>query len=522
MQKTKNYLKAFFAFCKTKIEQIENLPGSSLYYYGFFIFIILLRSLLEDFSANTGISLIMHLHFVFYYHAVFLAIVCVLKVFSDEAINKIFQISSICFSFVLIGPVIDILVFGLRVSRITYYQKAQMGELAARYLTFFGSYSGTGATPGIRIHLLLIILSVGCYIFIKKGRKFAPAAFATIISYTILFVSSIFPLISEKYVNWPYSDKLMSILFFQISLFFATILLLISNRKLAVSVFKDGRYLRVFYYFSLIGMGLAIGFRHNQNILFAYFLPVVFQLFLCLLLAIFFSIVSNNRADLNIDKVCNKDRPLIDNKISVDDYQIFGYVCLALSLAGAAIISYRALFFIFLFIAVYYFYSMPPLRLKRVTFFSKLAISLNSLFMVLLGYSMYLSPDNNGYFSFKSFPVEYIWFFLVFTFAANFIDIKDYEGDKRENIKTLPVVLGLEKAKKLIGVFFAFPFLFIAFYEPDFTLYCILFSLINYRIINAGDYNENKLFYSFLTGIVLLIYSIVTSEPGKGFLFMVS
>jgi 4-hydroxybenzoate polyprenyltransferase len=520
MEKEKKNLKQWLSFPGACIEKIENLEGSWFYFYVFFLFIIFLRCLIEEFSANTGISLTMHLHFVLYYHSVFLGILCVLKIFTRENIEKIFKVSSLAFNLIIAGPVIDICLSGTRATRILYYFEISFEEMIRRYLSFFGAYNGYGATPGIRFHLFLIISLIGVYVFLKTRKETVKALAAMFISYNILFLSAIFPLLFNRLTGLVYSDYLMSIVFFQGSLFFGTALFFVSNKPLAKSILKDARYLRVFYYLFLFALGLAIGYRHNQNAVFEYFVPVVLQIILSFMFAIFFTIITNNKADYNIDKVCNKDRPLISEKIDPEEYQKFGKASLVLSLTGAALINYRAFFFIFLFIATYYFDSMPPLRLKRVTFFSKLAISLNSLYMVLLGYSLYLEPNIKGYYFFKSFPLEYIWFFLIFTFAANFIDIKDYEGDKNENIKTLPVILGLERAKKLIGIFFAFPFLFIALHEPDYILYCILFSLINFRLINARQYNEKRIFYSFLTGITLLIYSIMTSEPGSGFLFI--
>ncbi len=95
----------------------------------------------------------------------------------------------------------------------------------------------------------------------------------------------------------------------------------------------------------------------------------------------------------------------------------------------------------------YFLYSMPPLQLKRVTFFSKLLISLNSLILVLLG-QLFHSGD-------FGLPLNIIIFFFVcVTATLNFIDLKDYEGDKNAGIKTLPVALGLDRSKKVIGLFF--------------------------------------------------------------------
>src|ERR1035437_2231035 len=53
---------------------------------------------------------------------------------------------------------------------------------------------------------------------------------------------------------------------------------------------------------------------------------------------------------------------------------------------------------------------------------------------------------------------------IFFTAVTNIRDIKDYEGDRADGIKTLPVLLGLNKSKKLIAGTICFFFLLIPWY----------------------------------------------------------
>src|SRR5207253_1989736 len=99
-----------------------------------------------------------------------------------------------------------------------------------------------------------------------------------------------------------------------------------------------------------------------------------------------FSIVTNNIADQEIDRISNQARPLISGMISLHVYNCIGYASLFIALIYAAAAGASALFLISLMIVSYYIYSMPPIRFKRVLIISKLAISVNSLAMILLGY----------------------------------------------------------------------------------------------------------------------------------------
>jgi 4-hydroxybenzoate polyprenyltransferase len=268
------------------------------------------------------------------------------------------------------------------------------------------------------------------------------------------------------------------------------------------------------FYILMIILGVAIGYKYYDIL--RYGLPDflflnILTLIICLVLGIFFSIVTNNIVNDNIDKISNKERPLFKENFPLKDYVTFGVICLTLSLFGAFIVSYLGFFFIFLFIGNYFIYSMPPIRFKRVSLLSKLTISLNSLFLTLLGFSLFL--ESSGVINLTSFPTEYIYFFLLFTLAANFIDIKDYEGDKREGIKTLPVLLGLEKSKKLIAFFFILPYLFIGLLNKDLMIICILLSLVNILLITDKNYNERRILINILFSILIYILSLLIYIP---------
>lgn len=486
---------------------IENCHANLLSFVFSLLFFIQLRGLLEDFSGKTGIDPLMHLHFILYYFAVILAIVTCLKIFTRHSALAIFRVIVFFFPLILLGPTIDICLFGFTETRITYLGPQSPEQLAIRFLTFFGAYSGTGATTGLRIHLFMIISSIFFYSYLKSGRSLSRAAFSSFFSYCILFLSSISPAILDFLTGLSYSDQYLSMYFFILVVSFLTILLFISNRHFFEIIFKDARFLRITYYLILVLLGMALGYKQFSTMPEA----LIFKLFFLLVvivLAIFFSIVSNNEADVEIDKISNKDRPLLQKNFSVNDYRFFGYICLALSLIGGYILSYQIFLLTFLFIGNYFIYSMPPIRFKRVPVLSKLTIALNSWFMALASFSLFLSPGKSGLYFLSLFPGEYILFFILLILPANFIDLKDFDGDKAAGINTLPVISGLAKAKRLIGFFFALPCAYLAYLDNERLLFCTLFSLMLYRYTNEEKYNEKKLFAVFLSALLFLIADI--------------
>ena len=101
------------------------------------------------------------------------------------------------------------------------------------------------------------------------------------------------------------------------------------------------------------------------------------------------------------------------------------------------------------------------------------------LLLLLLGilYSLYLKKLTRNIVGFKSFYVSFIWILLLiflilyysFSFTVSFwcvfifillrelinpcfCDLKDIESDKKENLKTFPVIFGKEKVLKYLSV----------------------------------------------------------------------
>jgi 4-hydroxybenzoate polyprenyltransferase len=373
-----------------------------------------------------------------------------------------------------------------------------------RFFSFFGDHTGFGATIGLKIHIFLILIFVFVYSLVKT-RKLLKSVIASFSVYLVIFLSSITPIVFKKVLGIGYSDKMMSLLFWILSITLGIVLFYLQNKRMWLTLVKDSRPERMFYYFLMLLWGITLGYKET-GVISEFFWPSAALMVISLVFAIFFSIVANNLADYEIDKISNPERPLFKYDFSRENYVNFGTVSLLVSVVSALIINYRALFCISVFLGCYYIYSVPPVRFKRVTFFSKLVISVNSLIIALMGYSFFLKPSDRGYYFLSEFPEKYVYFFLLLTFAANFIDLKDYEGDKAEGIKTLPVVLGLEKAKLLIAVFFSFPYFYIITLFPELKGGCYFFIALNSWLLIKKNYDEKKLFVSFLTSIIVLIH----------------
>lgn len=142
---------------------------------------------------------------------------------------------------------------------------------------------------------------------------------------------------------------------------------------------------------------------------------------------------------------------------------------------------------------------MPPYRLKRVPLFSKLIIAFNTLACFLMGY---LLSGGSLNLPFNTVALA----LLALTATINFIDIKDYEGDKMAGIMTLPTLLGLKWSKRLIGLFFllSYSLSYFVIDEELFIVPSIITGITLYLLINREAYDERPIFIIYLGSTALL------------------
>ncbi|MFW6072249.1 MAG: UbiA family prenyltransferase [Thermoplasmatota archaeon] len=282
----------------------------------------------------------------------------------------------------------------------------------------------------------------------------------------------------------------------------AVIVYYLARSEQAKLIIKDIRPDRLLHYelMFILGIVLAVDIT-DATLHFPHDLFKLGVVVISITLGVLYSIFVNNIEDIEIDKVTNKERPLISGDFDERTYKNLSWAILFVIFLYAFSISEVFLFLLLTYIASYFIYSAQPLRLKRIPFLSKGFISINSLLLVLGGYHLV-----NG--SLASFPVEVTLLFMIaFTAVMNFIDIKDYEGDKAVGIKTLPVLMGLKNSKILIGVFFLLTFLgaYFIFSELIMLIPLALFGIVELYFVTREDYREEYVFTTYLIGLIALI-----------------
>lgn len=147
----------------------------------------------------------------------------------------------------------------------------------------------------------------------------------------------------------------------------------------------------------------------------------------------------NQIYDIEIDRISKPHRPIPSGKISIRSVYIFSamsfFIAFILSLFSRT--TPLVIFFVFLSVI----YSVPPIRLKRY------GISSNIVGGTLYGAVPFLSAAAiTGSFSLAFF----VFFYGAAIVLATFKDFEDMPTERRLGIRTLPVMLGYERAKQFV------------------------------------------------------------------------
>ena len=503
------------------ISNLENSKKPLIYFILTFFFATTPRNILEDLllyphkllSEYPELLFSNFLHYWLSYITLALAIILLFYWITRERINKIAKIILTSFSIIIIVPIIDylILLFSGRQYYIEYIL-THGSDLFLKFLTFFGPIAKFGITPGMRVEILLVLLGAFFY-FTIKTRNIAKSLIGAVSFYGLLFSFAALPSLLNQAFNIPFtkmSDFLFIYIYLLLSFIFLCLIFWFRNKNYFISILKDIRPFRILHFelmfvlgfllVKVLGEGNLVFFSTQEAIL--KFIFVAISIFLACL----FSAITNNIEDIEIDRTSNKTRPSVTGKISLKDYKLIGKIVILLSLVFAGAVNFWLFALLLCFIGNYFLYSMPPLRLKRVPIFSKLIISFNSLLLIIFGYVF-----AGG--SLGEFPFSLTLFFLTFfSLAINFIDIKDYEGDKRAGIKTLPVLLGLKRSKLIIGSFFLVSCTVVPFLMNQLLLLipAAIFGGAGFILINKKNYQERWVFSLYLTILIsLLVYLII-------------
>jgi 4-hydroxybenzoate polyprenyltransferase len=160
------------------------------------------------------------------------------------------------------------------------------------------------------------------------------------------------------------------------------------------------------------------------------------------------SMILNDLFDVKIDKINNPDRPFITGEISKKE-GIFYASSLILFIEYLSIKFLPYYLQLFVNITLFNIFIYSPI-LKYITFIKNITcatvISMSSIFVGLA---------TNSIFNTKNIQLLLIFSKLLFFgsfYNEILLDIHDYDGDKKNNIETIPIIYGKKNTLKLLEI----------------------------------------------------------------------
>jgi len=409
-----------------------------------------------------------------------------------------------CARLFLVGlPVILIPIFGLIFgdTRSFDFLHGTWSEIFFHLITLAAFYPPLGIFFTIELILFLTALFIFFYV---KTKSIARAIFSVIGIYSILTFFAIQPkIINDTWVNLFFLTnlkitQLYAIFNFFLLLFFGLLFFLREKKVKAESIVF---HLRPERSFSLITFAvfIALGALNSPHFYLINFLSG-FSLFIFFL---FYAAVSNDAADLAIDKISNPNRPYAKGVFNAKEMKILQGVILGIIIILVLIIDSMPILILTLVnIGLSILYSV--FRFRKFLF-SHLIAAAGESTVVLYGYFAQMPTSSSA------LVEAWILFFAVFVFFAFFLpvkDLKDFAGDKKEKVRNFLTVFGWQKGKIITAISVFFAFIFFAFIMGGplfFALSFIFAGLGAYFVVYYERIGEKASYLNFLIFIVLFL-----------------
>lgn len=524
----------------------ENIQVTPAQWILSFSGILLIRFFLEAFSSPSLTGAVASdmptlVHYFLWFLGLALSIMLFMYIVLPEWKKAIPGLILFGFTATWLAPILDFIVSGGRGFKMTYLFQHGI-QLVQSYLTFFGD-PRYGITTGIHVEVMLIIIFFAVVYYFTQKNIWRTLA-TSIVLYSIIFIFAAAPsilYIFDTRTGVPVSsmidtvttsatatnnihgnlrfgsetafletgfDFLMARIYIPIILVLAYIIFYIHKKNTLLAIIKNSRPERVFHYWLMAFFGIYLAYHISP--------PHIlngndYMVFVSLLIAIYsawmFSVCTNDLADTTIDAVSNTNRPLPSNTLSESDMREASRIFLYISITSAYIAGYYAFFATITFIALYYVYSMPPTRLKKVPFLSSFIISLACTTMVIAGFFTFSQSKMTS-----TLPISAIVAIVIISFLwANVRDLKDVAGDTKEGILTLPVLFGNVWGPRIVGIFASISYIIAALYINLISIYIISFiwATATYYFCARKTYTEKPLFILYFSWVTFAL--ILTS-----------
>lgn len=171
---------------------LENNELPVIQYVYLFLAILFVRLCLEFFANQKLFTFHDALHIALWFTFIVLAFIVQLHLFAKVEIVKVFKLSVSCFSIALTAPIIDLIVSQGQFSKMNYLSIHSFSDFVFSYFTVGGASLSRGATIGIRVEIVLLMIACFNYLYTKRSSVWV-AFIGSFSIYTVLFLSGTIP-----------------------------------------------------------------------------------------------------------------------------------------------------------------------------------------------------------------------------------------------------------------------------------------------------------------------------------------
>lgn len=514
------------------ITSLETAPMSVAGWIAGFIGVVWIRLLLETFSSlrpsgylTTDFPTL--LHYTLFYIATIVVLILSTSTITHIPAIRMMRVSVFILPIVWIAPLTDLAYGG---ARMVYIFADTPQALFHDFSIYFG-----GLTFGLRTELGILLLILGGYIYLKTKNIFK-TFLSVFVGYIVLFVFCAMPSLlsflmsvpgllgvfssiqnslishnflhtSQTYSSYWKQELLfnagMAQMFYLMLSISGIVFLYQAQKDSVIAVFRNIRPERVLHFVSVVILGALIALSEGSRINWTIFDGIsIAVVLLTVVYAWLFAVTTNDLVDEPIDRISNTHRPLVTGSLTKEMMWHVAFISGSMAIVGAFTLGSYATFWILVFSAAYYIYSVPPLRLKRVPILASALIGIATLSMMLLGF--YLVSGNQMLIAFPA-PIGLL-VVLFMTLVANIRDLKDIKGDMAAGINTLPTLLGLKRSRMVIGIMVCIASILVPLFIPVKSLWwlSVVAGIVAWAGIVQGK-GERFVFSVYFTYLICVV-----------------
>ncbi len=384
------------------VNKVENNSTPFKRYIFLFFAILLIRLSLEFFSSNRLFTFYDIIHIGLWFIFIVTSFLLQLHLFSGESIIKISKLVITFFTIALSAPIIDLIISGGKGAKMNYLSINSVNDIVWSYFTIGGSSITRGATMGIRIEIIILVIVCFNYVYTKQKSviKGIVAAFSI---YTVLFLSGIMPFILGIIVNYfklqYQANDQSTILFLLVLDVFLFFLIILRYSVLKIkTIFKKTPIYSIIMGVICFFLGIFLARKNypnnwSLNPTALFWFPILVALLFCF--CIYTSVLQIKKND---------------NEFSQHYYLENGLLLLMLVLGVS--ISTFTLFSVALLWGVLFMLNEKPLLLCDFSILNNLGFALTQLCASLIGFTTFGGPM-------ISFPIKWIVIIILSGFSMS-------------------------------------------------------------------------------------------------------